>query len=60
MNDMNIDDFTAQYPENEWLEDMECNGKSYTRLSNGLDEGSEHESEWFDLDTGVMQEGRPD
>ncbi len=50
-----LDQFYDTYPAAEWLEDI---GK-YSRHSDGLEEGSQHESEWFDKN-GKMLNGRPE
>ena len=43
MTDMTLANFMDAYPDYEFLESYQ--GK--TRYSNGLGEGSDHESEWF-------------
>lgn len=45
---MNLDDFQALYPDAEWLETDQL---GHERWSNGLEEGTTHESEWFHGET---------
>lgn len=43
---MNLSEFEERYPDSSFLEQT----KQAIRLSNGLEEGTEHESVWFCLE----------
>ena len=42
-----LDVFMDVYPKHAYLEDRYVYGRRFVRYSNGLHEGSHHESEWF-------------
>lgn len=48
MSNITLDEFNERYD----AEYLDAKGPSYIRLSNGLEEGTEHESVWFCQDCG--------
>jgi len=51
-----LDDFLEAFPDAEWLETI----KSFSRYTNGEEEGSAYESAWFNDNTGLMLKCRPE